>query len=45
MYCVYHPREETAWLSDLPFTVALPAYNALVVHAGLVPGKRTHIYT
>jgi hypothetical protein len=39
MYFAVHDSEETKWLADLPFTVALPAYNALVVHAGLVPGN------
>lgn len=27
-----------ALLADLPFTLQLPAYNAVIVHAGLVPG-------
>ncbi len=42
-----HPRHawtdeltpaDVAWLEGLPLTLTLPAHNALVVHAGLVPG-------
>lgn len=31
-------REEAAWLEKLPFTLAIPAYQTLIVHAGLIPG-------
>jgi len=30
--------EDKEWLRVLPFTIRLPAHNAIVVHAGLVPG-------
>ena len=26
-------------MKDLPYTISLPSHDALVVHAGLVPGK------
>jgi len=29
---------DVAWMRRLPFSIALPAHGALVVHAGLVPG-------
>ena len=31
-------RDDLAWLTALPFAIALPQHNAIVVHAGLVPG-------
>jgi len=30
-------NEDINWLQELPFTLALPSLNSLVVHAGLVP--------
>ena len=32
--------KEAALLQELPFTIGLTAYGALVVHAGLVPGRQ-----
>lgn len=31
-------REDVEWLSELPYTLSLPHLNAVVVHAGLLPG-------
>eukprot|EP00873_Tetraselmis_striata_P038153 jgi/Tetstr1/458417/TSEL_044852.t1 len=31
-------EEDAAWMSALPFTIAIPCYNIMIVHAGLVPG-------
>jgi hypothetical protein len=30
--------EDVEWLAQLPFTICLPRWNAVVVHAGLAPG-------
>ncbi|TYZ65732.1 hypothetical protein PybrP1_011993 [[Pythium] brassicae (nom. inval.)] len=34
--------EDVRFLEELPFTLTLPAQNAIVVHAGLVPGVPLH---
>ena len=31
-------QEDIEWYSSLPFTISLPEFNAIVTHAGLVPG-------
>ena len=31
-------EEDVRWLASLPFTIALPEFDAVVTHAGLVPG-------
>ena len=31
--------DDLQWLYDLPFSLTLPSANAIVVHAGLLPGK------
>ena len=31
-------QEDLDWYSSLPFTIALPEFNAIVTHAGLIPG-------
>ena len=31
--------EDLEWLRELPYTISIPSYDALVVHAGLVPGR------
>eukprot|EP00058_Branchiostoma_floridae_P020987 XP_002606477.1 hypothetical protein BRAFLDRAFT_93268 [Branchiostoma floridae] len=31
--------EEAQYLRDLPYTISLPTYNIIAVHAGLVPGR------
>ena len=31
-------EEDVQYLRKLPYTISLPAFNAIVVHAGLVPG-------
>ncbi|CAH1232777.1 bis(5'-nucleosyl)-tetraphosphatase PrpE [asymmetrical]-like [Branchiostoma lanceolatum] len=31
--------EEAEYLRELPYTISLPTYNVIVVHAGLVPGR------
>ena len=33
-----HTREDIEWLSELPYTIAIPDCNAFIVHAGLLPG-------
>jgi hypothetical protein len=30
--------DDLQWLKDLPYTLSIPSYNAVIVHAGLVPG-------
>lgn len=32
-------KEDVQWFQDLPYTVSIPSLDALIVHAGLVPGK------
>ena len=34
----YIENEDFAFLNSLPYTISLPSLNALVVHAGLIPG-------
>jgi hypothetical protein len=29
---------DVEWLTELPYTISIPFYNAVVVHAGFVPG-------
>ena len=31
-------KEELEWFFDMPYTLTIPSLNAIVVHAGLVPG-------
>lgn len=31
-------QEDIEWLKELPYTISIPRFNALIVHAGLVPG-------
>ncbi|RYG97885.1 serine/threonine protein phosphatase [archaeon] len=31
--------EDIAWLRDLPYTITIPSWKIICVHAGLVPGK------
>lgn len=33
-------EEELRFLMDLPYSIAIPSLNALVVHAGVIPGLR-----
>lgn len=33
-------RADVDWLRSLPFTISIPKFNAIVVHAGIIPGKR-----
>jgi len=35
-------EEDVDFLRNLPFTISLPLHNAIVVHAGLVPGIPLH---
>ena len=35
------PPAAAEWLHQLPFTIRLPAYGLVVVHAGLVPDVRS----
>ncbi|KAJ1451859.1 Metallo-dependent phosphatase-like protein [Pelagophyceae sp. CCMP2097] len=37
-YLVDLAPEDLAYLADLPYTISLPHFHAVVVHAGLVPG-------
>ena len=30
--------DDVAWLKELPYTISIPSHQALVVHAGLIPG-------
>lgn len=30
--------EDVEWLTELPYTISIPFYDAVVVHAGFVPG-------
>lgn len=30
--------EDLEWMQELPYTIHIPAWNSLVIHAGLVPG-------
>ena len=30
--------EEIHWLKELPYTITLPQYKSIIVHAGLLPG-------
>ncbi|XP_078679683.1 bis(5'-nucleosyl)-tetraphosphatase PrpE [asymmetrical]-like isoform X1 [Branchiostoma floridae x Branchiostoma belcheri] len=32
-------KEEAEYLRELPYTISLPTFNIIVVHAGLVPGR------
>lgn len=31
-------RDDLEWLIDLPYTISVPHFDALIVHAGVVPG-------
>lgn len=31
-------HEDVRWLSELPYTISIPHLQALMVHAGVVPG-------
>jgi hypothetical protein len=35
---VPYRSEDIDWFVNLPYSLSIPAYNAIVVHAGLVPG-------
>jgi len=37
-YCSDLNSEEIEWLTELPYTLSIPSHNAIVVHAGFVPG-------
>ncbi len=32
-------EEDVAWLGQLPYTISIPHLNAIIVHAGLLPGR------
>ena len=34
--------EDIEWMNALPYTVSIPSLDAIVVHAGLIPGKELH---
>lgn len=38
-------EEELRFLMDLPYSIAIPSLNALVVHAGVIPGVRVEDMT
>jgi hypothetical protein len=42
MFFPYWCREDIQWIRDLPYTISIPQFNAIVVHAGLVPGVPLH---
>jgi len=31
-------RDDIEWMQELPYSVHIPAWNSLIIHAGLVPG-------
>ena len=37
------PEGAAEWLHQLPFSIRLPAYGLIVVHAGLVPDVRCQL--
>ena len=37
------PEGAAEWLRELPFSIRLPAYGLIVVHAGLVPDVSCHL--
>ena len=37
------PEGAAEWLHRLPFSIRLPAYGLIVVHAGLVPDVSCHL--
>lgn len=37
-YVAQFSPDDVAFLEQLPFTVSIPAHNAVIVHAGIVPG-------
>lgn len=41
---IYVPfyRADLEWLIELPYTISVPHFDALIVHAGLVPGIATN---
>lgn len=41
-YVVQLSPDDVAFLEQLPFTLSIPAHNAIVVHAGIVPGVDLH---
>ena len=38
IFCCLQFSEDVEWLIQLPYTMSIPYYDALIVHAGLEPG-------
>ena len=34
----YFCRDDIDWFTELPYTISVPHFDALIVHAGFVPG-------